>query len=58
MAKGFCYRVTKDVECNLEKDSYGQEKVTCDSTNLCGLVADGCPITHDILKLPFPRKRK
>ena len=56
MAQGFCYRVQKDVVCELEKGGHGREKVTCDSTKLCGLVADGCPITHQILSLPFPRK--
>ena len=58
MAKGFCYRVQKDVNCELQKDSHGRETVTCDSTKLCGLVADGCPITHQILRIPFPRKPK
>lgn len=57
MATGFCYRVQKDVNCQLVKDERENEKVTCDSDKLCGLVGDGCPITHDILKIPFPRKK-
>jgi hypothetical protein len=57
MATGFCYRVQKDVVCEIVKDDHGTEKVTCDSARLCGLMADGCPITHDILKIPFPRKK-
>lgn len=58
MAQGFCYRVQKDVECSLKKDSLGHTRITCDSTKLCGLVADGCPIAHDVAKVPFPRKKK
>ncbi len=58
MATGFCYRVQKDVNCELTKEEGGHEKVICDSEKLCGLVGDGCPITHDILKLPFPRPKK
>lgn len=57
MATGFCYRVQKDVVCEIEKDDQGKSKVACDSTRLCGLMADGCPITHDILKIKFPRKK-
>ena len=43
MADGFCYRVQKDVVSELAKGSHGQEKVTCDSARLCGLMPDGSP---------------
>ena len=57
MASGFCYRVQKEVVCEVKKVEHGGEKVTCDSTKLCGLVADSCPIVYDILKVRFPRKK-
>ena len=58
MASGFCYRVQKDVNCELTDKDGPHEKLVCDSEKLCGTLGDACPIAHDVMKIRFPRPKK